>query len=107
MVPVCDAGTGKFYYKIAPVMDLYNTTYYWYVNVTDGIFYVDSPVATLVTAPDPVYCKQKGSYATGLIGLIGIIGIIGYIWWRRWYREERQHRRILHREEWERRKWGR
>ena len=71
----------------------YNTTYYWYVNVSDTVTgeYNESDIYYFTTAEDIADCPCYGNssmsdvqveqIATGIgvVGLIGIIGILGFI----------------------------
>ena len=69
-------------------MSHYNTTYYWYVNVTEfgnTSNYNQSETYHFTTALTSWDCEisstgtgNERSYVIGLIGILGILGILGY-----------------------------
>jgi len=71
----------------------YNTTYYWYVNVSkfDNIsLYNETSVFSFTTAVDRLSCVVSGGggmgvggTVVGVIGIVGIFGLLGIIWNRR------------------------
>jgi hypothetical protein len=72
------------WYKIAPVFEFYNTTYYWRVNVTDSERWNLSSIFIFTTAATPSECEcAGGSYQSWVIGLSGLFGILGFILYRR------------------------
>jgi len=64
----------------------YNTTYYWYVNVTDNMGFTNqSNIFSFTTAsnPDLCPCGGRGDIEVyddyGLLGIIGLIGLLSFI----------------------------